>query len=135
MPTKKTKKELTEKQLAALAAGRANPNGRFKKGDERQKAGIQARKEKAAQRKKWREAKQFAAARKLKRGIEIGNGNFLLTGYETENDLNRAERDVKRVLSLLSESSLYEITKMLAPYREEAARIEDELNALNEGGG
>ena len=40
--------------------------------------------------------------------FKLGNGNFVLHGYDTERDLKRAERDVKRALAALAQGSVYE---------------------------
>lgn len=136
----------TEKQLAALAAGRAK-NSPFVKGDERavergRNGGIKsgkARRMKAAARLR----RAYAPAKKLKReiSVELGDttiGEIVLTGYETENDLIRAETDVQRMLAILAECTLYELAGILAPYRKE--RFDEQLDSggvqtINDEGG
>ncbi len=49
--------------------------------------------------------------------FKLGNGNFVLHGYDTERDLKRAERDIKRALAALAQGSVYEVVKELEPYR------------------
>lgn len=56
--------------------------------------------------------------------IEKNNGKLVLHGYETEADLRRAERDIKRVLVSLAYMSVYEVIKELEPYRRAGARDE-----------
>lgn len=121
----KVKKQPTEKQLAALAAGRkvittetARVIG--------QKGGIvsgQVRRRKAAA----RASKKYAPIKKLTCQVEIGEIDFVLTGYETEKDLIRAGFDMRRMLLTLSKCLLCEIEKILAPYRETAMQ-EDPLH-------
>lgn len=56
--------------------------------------------------------------------FKLGNGNFVLHGYDTERDLERAARDVKRALVSLAYMSVYEVIKELEPYRRAGARDE-----------
>lgn len=56
--------------------------------------------------------------------FKLGNGNIVLHGYETEADLKRAERDIKRVFVSLAYMSVYEVIKELEPYRRAGARDE-----------
>ena len=45
-------------------------------------------------------------------------------GYDTERDLKRAERDVKRALAALAQGSVYEVVAELEPYRRAAVKGE-----------
>ena len=56
--------------------------------------------------------------------FKLGNGNFVLHGYDTERGLKRAERDVKRALAALAQGSVYEVVAELEPYRRAAANGE-----------
>ena len=58
--------------------------------------------------------------------VKIGNGGIVLSGYDTEKDLRKAEADIKRMLTVLSGMSLYDIMKVLAPYRAKCAKVEQE---------
>ena len=111
------KKELTEKQLATLKAGQ------FKPGDERIARGIERSMEVREQRKKWRDCKRFAAARKLSRNIAVGEKEIVLTGFDTERDLLRAETEIQNTLFFLSGMSISEIVKFLEQYRVGQAKL------------
>lgn len=68
-----------------------------------------------------------------KTGIQNFGGNLVLSGYDTERDLNKAKKDIYRMLMLLSTESVYNIMKFLAPYRAEMANREQlEYNDLTE---
>lgn len=56
--------------------------------------------------------------------FKLGNGNFVLHGYDTERDLERAERDIKRALAALAQGSVYEVVAELEPYRRAAVKGE-----------
>lgn len=56
--------------------------------------------------------------------FKLGNGSFVLHGYDTERDLKRAERDIKRALVVLAQGSVYEVVTELEPYRRAAANGE-----------
>ena len=56
--------------------------------------------------------------------FKLGKGNFVLHGYDTERDLKRAERDVKRALAALAQGSVYEVVAELEPYRRAAVNGE-----------
>lgn len=59
--------------------------------------------------------------------IPIGNGNFVLSGYETEKDLKKAKKDINRFLLILSGMSISKIVDFLAPYRAKfSANCEEE---------
>ena len=58
--------------------------------------------------------------------VKIGNGGIVLRGYDTEKDMRKAESDIKRMLTVLSGMSLYDIMKALAPYRAKRAKVEPE---------
>lgn len=66
-------------------------------------------------------------------GIPNFGGNLVLSGYDTERDLNKAKKDIERMLMILSSESVYNIIKFLAPYRAEMAKREQlEYNDLTE---
>ena len=56
--------------------------------------------------------------------FKLGDGSFVLHGYDTERDLKRAERDVKRALAALAQGSVYDVVAGLEPYRRAAAKGE-----------
>lgn len=56
--------------------------------------------------------------------FKLGKGNFVLHGYDTERDLERAARDVKRALAALAQGSVYEVVAELEPYRRAAVKGE-----------
>ena len=60
-----------------------------------------------------------------KLGIQNFGGNLVLSGYDTERDLNKAKKDIERMLMILSSESVYNIMKFLAPYRAEMAKREE----------
>lgn len=65
--------------------------------------------------------------------LPLCNGNLILKGYDTEKDLKKASEDIKRVLRVLADASVYEIMKELAPYRLECAkRCQKEYNDMVE---
>lgn len=65
--------------------------------------------------------------------VKQRKGNFVLGGYDTDSDLKHAKRDVERMLYVLSDMSVYEILRELAPYRAKGAKYwEDEFNELTE---
>lgn len=99
----------TEKQKANL----------FVKGDPRIEEGLRRSEEARKQRKKWREAKQFAAARKKERFVLSGENVLMLTGYDTERDLLRAENDMNVLLQRLARCSLYELAEILSEYKKD----------------
>lgn len=69
--------------------------------------------------------------RSKKVGIPNFGGNLVLSGYDTERDLNKAKKDIERMLMILSSESVYNIMKFLAPYRAEMAKREElEYNDL-----
>lgn len=71
--------------------------------------------------------------RRKKMGIPNFCGNLVLSGYDTERDLNKAKKDIERMLMILSSESVYNIIKFLAPYRAEMAKREQlEYNDLTE---
>lgn len=71
--------------------------------------------------------------RRKKMGIPNFGGNLVLSGYDTERDLNKAKKDIERMLMILSSESVYNIIKFLAPYRAEMAKREQlEYNDLTE---
>ena len=77
---------------------------------------------------KW---KQTIEEKKM--GIPNFGGNLVLSGYDTERDLNKAKKDIERMLMILSSESVYNIIKFLAPYRAEMAKREQlEYNDLTE---
>lgn len=63
--------------------------------------------------------------RRKKLGIPNFGGNLVLTGYDTERDLNKAKQDIERMLMIVASESVYEIMKFLAPYRAEMAKREE----------
>lgn len=65
-------------------------------------------------------------------GIPNFGGNLVLRGYDTERDLNKAKKDIERMLMILSSESVYEIMKFLAPYRAEMARIDEICKEITE---
>lgn len=66
-------------------------------------------------------------------GIPNFGGNLVLRGYDTERDLNKAKKDIERMLTVLSERSVYDIIKFLAPYRAKACKHDQqEYDALTE---
>lgn len=68
-----------------------------------------------------------------KLGIPNFGGNLVLTGYDTERDLNRAKKDIERMLMIVASESIYNIMKFLAPYRAEMAKREElEYGVLTE---
>lgn len=58
----------------------------------------------------------------MAQGIKFRDGNFAVHGYSTEKDTQRAIKDLERLLTLLSMTSLYEVNKILEPYRAKGAR-------------
>lgn len=56
--------------------------------------------------------------------FKLGNGSFVLHSYDTERDLKRAERDIKRALAALAQGSVYEVVAELEPYRRAAVKGE-----------
>ncbi len=56
--------------------------------------------------------------------FKLGKGTFVLHGYDTERDLERAARDVKRALAALAQGSVYEVVAELEPYRRAAVKGE-----------
>ena len=62
--------------------------------------------------------------RRKKTGIPNFGGNLVLSGYDTERDLNKAKKDIERMLMILSSESVYNIIKFLAPYMAEMAKRE-----------
>lgn len=64
-------------------------------------------------------------ARRLKDGIPNFGGNLVLTGYDTERDLKKAEADIERMLMIVASESVYNIMKFLAPYRAKMAKREE----------
>ena len=71
--------------------------------------------------------------RRKKVGIPIFGGNLVLWGYDTERDMNKAKKDIERMLMNLSSENVYNIIKFLAPYRAEMAKLEQlEYNDLTE---
>lgn len=54
--------------------------------------------------------------------IPIDNGNLVLSGYDTEKDLKKASKDIERLLVILSDMPLYQVMKLLAPYRVKHAK-------------
>lgn len=63
--------------------------------------------------------------------IPNGKGAFVIHGYDTEKDEKKAKKDIERFLMVLSEMSLYEMVKFLAPYRAQAAKAtQEEYNEL-----
>ena len=65
--------------------------------------------------------------------IPNGKGAFVIHGYDTEKDEKKAKQDIERFLMVLSEMSLYEMVKFLAPYRAQAAKAtQEEYNELVE---
>lgn len=66
-------------------------------------------------------------------GIEMFNGQMVLSGYETEKDQKKAKKDIERTLMIVASASIYEIMKFLAPYRAKASKgDEEEYNELTE---
>lgn len=63
--------------------------------------------------------------RRKKLGIPNFGGNLVLTGYDTERDLNMAKKDIERMLMIVASESVYNIMKFLAPYRAEMAKREE----------
>lgn len=57
-----------------------------------------------------------------KQWIPVRGGKFMLHGYDTERDMRKAKDDIERMLVCLSQESLYEVMRFLAPYREKAAK-------------
>ena len=69
--------------------------------------------------------------RSKKLGIPNFGGNLVLTGYDTERDLNKAKQDIERMLMIVASESVYNIMKFLAPYRAKMAMREElEYNDL-----
>ena len=100
----KKKSVATKQQLDNLSKGKP-----FTKGDERCTANRAKAVEKAnrtkARRKKWREAKQFAPARRVLHTVSLPNGKKItLTSYDTERDLFKAEADILTAVALMGES-------------------------------
>ena len=63
--------------------------------------------------------------------IPNGKGAFVIHGYDTEKDEKKAKKDIERFLMVLSEMSLYEMVKFLAPYRAQVAKaMQEEYNEL-----
>ena len=60
--------------------------------------------------------------------VPIFNGNLVLWGYDTKRDLNKAKKDIERMLMILSSRSVDKIIEFLAPYREKIEKIEARLN-------
>jgi hypothetical protein len=58
-------------------------------------------------------------------GIKFRDGNFAVHGYSTEKDIQRAIKDLERLLTVLSMTSLYEVNKILEPYRAKGAKMLD----------
>ena len=56
--------------------------------------------------------------------FKLGSGNVVLHGYDTERDLERAARDIKRALAALAQGSVYEVVAELEPYRRAAVKGE-----------
>lgn len=54
--------------------------------------------------------------------IPVRDGRFVMRDYDTDNDLRRAKADIERFLICLSQGSLYDIMRFLAPYRQKAGR-------------
>lgn len=61
----------------------------------------------------------------MAQGIKFRDGNFAVHGYSTEKDTQRAIKDLERLLTLLSMTSLYEVNKILEPYRSKGAKMLD----------
>ena len=61
------------------------------------------------------------------RTIPLDNlgGNFVLKGYDTERDLQKAIEDIERMLMLISSESLTNIMKFLSKYRAKYASYEE----------
>lgn len=55
-------------------------------------------------------------------GIHYRGGRFILRGYDTDEDLKHAKADIERFLTVLSQDSVYNIMRFLAPYREKAGK-------------
>lgn len=63
--------------------------------------------------------------------IPNGKGAFVIHGYDTEKDEKKAKKDIERFLMVLSEMSLYEMVKFLAPYKARVAKaMQEEYNEL-----
>ena len=98
----------TIQQLENLSKGK-----RFVKGDARctayrEKAVEKAKKTKA-RRKKWRDQKRFAAARRILHTVTLPNSKKVaLTGYDTERDLFKAEADILTAVALMRLSDVPE---------------------------
>ena len=63
--------------------------------------------------------------RRRKVGIPNFGGNIVITGYDTERDLNKAKQDIERMLMIVASESVYNIMKFLAPYRAKMAKSEE----------
>jgi hypothetical protein len=61
----------------------------------------------------------------MAQGIKFRDGNFAVHGYSTEKDTQRAIKDLERLLTVLSMTSLYEVNKILEPYRAKGAKMLD----------
>lgn len=62
----------------------------------------------------------------MKRKIKLGDEFIILSGYDTERDEKKAEKDIKRALSYISTFSLQDIMSLLAPYRKRMAKQSQE---------
>ena len=61
----------------------------------------------------------------MAQGLKFRDGNFAVHGYSTEKDTQRAIKDLERLLTVLSMTSLYEVNKILEPYRAKGAKMLD----------
>lgn len=64
-------------------------------------------------------------AKRKKLCIPNYGGNLVLSGYDTERDLEKAKADIERMLMIVASESVYNIMKFLAPYRAKMAKREE----------
>lgn len=65
--------------------------------------------------------------------IKLGDKFIMLSVYDTEEDERKAERDIKRALSILSTYGLAEIISVLTPYRKREAQKAQQVADEAEG--
>ena len=99
----------TEKQKANL----------FVKGDPRISKGVKRSMEERTRRKRWREEKQFSAARKLESYVTLGDRQLVLKGYDTKRDLQKAEQDIIALLHTLANCTVIELAAILSMYQKQ----------------
>lgn len=57
--------------------------------------------------------------------FQTADGNLVLHGFDTAHDLKLCEKALERMLRCLSETSIYNVNKVLEPYRRQMAREMD----------